>query len=157
MVRVGFIGVGNINGVHLTRLAKMRDVEMVAFCDLIEEKAQRRATEYGGVVYTDFRRMLKHEKLDAAFIMVEPYNHPHIESYVARQGIHFFVEKPIGLDYPKVKRAAKIIAESGVMGAAGYVSCVRCLCCVAARAHGLASCAAGLCCMRGALHAPCRA
>ena len=56
--RVGIIGCGGIaNGKHMPTLAKMPDVEMVAFCDLIPERAEKAAKEYGAPgakVYTDY-------------------------------------------------------------------------------------------------------
>lgn len=58
-LRVGIVGVGGIaNGKHMPALAKIPEVEMVAFCDLIEERAQKGAKEYGTAdakVYTDYR------------------------------------------------------------------------------------------------------
>ena len=47
-VRVGIIGCGGIaNGKHMPSLRKVPEVEMVAFCDLIEEKAKKAAEDYG--------------------------------------------------------------------------------------------------------------
>ncbi|HOO26358.1 MAG TPA: Gfo/Idh/MocA family oxidoreductase, partial [Clostridiales bacterium] len=47
-VRVGIIGCGGIaNGKHMPSLAKQEDVEMVAFCDIIEERAVEAAEEFG--------------------------------------------------------------------------------------------------------------
>ena len=43
-LRVGIIGCGGIaNGKHMPTLAKMEDVEMVAFCDIIPERAEEAA------------------------------------------------------------------------------------------------------------------
>ena len=56
-VRVGIIGCGGIaNGKHLPSLKQVADVEMVAFCDLIIEKAEKAAKQYGtpdAKVYTE--------------------------------------------------------------------------------------------------------
>ena len=50
-VRVGLVGVGGIaNGKHMPALSKLPNVEIVAFCDLIEERAQKGAKEYGAPV-----------------------------------------------------------------------------------------------------------
>ena len=39
-VRIGIIGCGGIaNGKHMPALKKLSDVEMVAFCDIVEERA----------------------------------------------------------------------------------------------------------------------
>jgi len=47
-LRVGIVGVGGIaNGKHMPALAKIPEVEMVAFCDLIKERAEKGAKQYG--------------------------------------------------------------------------------------------------------------
>jgi len=45
-VKAGLIGCGAISPTHL-RAFKENDVELVATCDIIEERAARRAEEYG--------------------------------------------------------------------------------------------------------------
>ena len=46
--RVGIIGCGGIaNGKHMPTLSKMKDVEIVAFCDIIPERAEAAAKKYG--------------------------------------------------------------------------------------------------------------
>jgi len=47
-LRVGIVGVGGIaNGKHMPSLAKLDNVEMVAFCDVIKERAEKGAQQYG--------------------------------------------------------------------------------------------------------------
>ena len=42
--RIGIIGCGGIaNGKHMPSLKKLKNIEMVAFCDIIEEKAVKAA------------------------------------------------------------------------------------------------------------------
>ena len=64
-VKIGIIGCGGIaNGKHMPSLAKLPDVEMVAFCDLIPERAEKAAKEYGtedARVYTDYKELLEKE------------------------------------------------------------------------------------------------
>ena len=46
-VRVGIIGCGGIaNGKHMPALAKLDNCKMVAFCDIVEEKAKKAAEQY---------------------------------------------------------------------------------------------------------------
>ena len=48
IVRVGIIGCGGIaNGKHMPALKKVPGVQMVAFCDIIEERAQKAKKDYG--------------------------------------------------------------------------------------------------------------
>ena len=57
--RVAIIGCGGIaNGKHMPSLQKVESCEMVAFCDIIESKAQEAAKKYGtpdAKVYTDYK------------------------------------------------------------------------------------------------------
>ena len=40
-LRIGIIGCGGIaNGKHMPNLAKLKNVEMVAFCDIVKERAE---------------------------------------------------------------------------------------------------------------------
>lgn len=57
MLNIGIVGCGGIaNGKHMPSLAQLEDVQMTAFCDLVEERDQKAAKEYGtpdATVYTD--------------------------------------------------------------------------------------------------------
>ena len=57
IVNVGIIGCGGIaNGKHMPSLHQLPNVRMVAFCDIIPEKAEKAAKEFGtpdAKVYTD--------------------------------------------------------------------------------------------------------
>ncbi len=49
LLRVGIIGCGGIaNGKHMPSIKKVPEVEMTAFCDIIKERAEKAAAEYGG-------------------------------------------------------------------------------------------------------------
>ena len=46
--KTGIIGCGGIaNGKHMPALSRMADVEMVAFCDIIPERAEEARKKYG--------------------------------------------------------------------------------------------------------------
>ena len=51
-IRVGIIGCGGISESHLPNLAKFEDVELVAFCDIVVERAQKKSAKYGGAPST---------------------------------------------------------------------------------------------------------
>ncbi|MCL4520379.1 MAG: Gfo/Idh/MocA family oxidoreductase, partial [Firmicutes bacterium] len=67
-IRVGIIGCGGIaHGKHLPSLKKIAGVEMVAFCDLIEERAETAARDYGvpqAKTYVDYRELLLDSSID---------------------------------------------------------------------------------------------
>ena len=78
-VRIGFIGTGGIAQSHLQTLGGNSDAQLVAYCDLDLERAQKAAEEYGGNAYRDFEKMLDGEELDALVICTPPFAHGDIE------------------------------------------------------------------------------
>lgn len=122
-LRVGFIGVGRFAHIHLDNIANSDLAEVVAVCDVNEERVQEVAQKYGAASYTDYAAMCDRESLDAVFLCVPPFAHGVMEEYVAERGVHLFVEKPLGLSLPTVVEKARRIRESGVVVDTGY--CLR--------------------------------
>ena len=122
-VRVGFVGVGGIAGVHLENISKNNHAEIIAVCDIKEESAKEKGMQYNASFYTDFDAMLENESLDAIFVCVPPFAHGDIEEKIVEHGIHLLVEKPLGLDLENVQRKAKVIKDSSVICTVGY--CLR--------------------------------
>ena len=67
IVKIGIIGCGGIaNGKHMPALSRIPNVKMVAFCDLIPERAEKARTKYGtpdAKVYVDYKELLKDEEI----------------------------------------------------------------------------------------------
>ena len=67
-VRIGIIGCGGIaNGKHMPSLKTVPNVRMVAFCDIIPERAEKAAKQYGvegAKVYTDYNKIQKKQGFD---------------------------------------------------------------------------------------------
>lgn len=121
MIRVGFIGTGNITRRHFNALQRLRDqAEVVAVCDLIEERARTAADPFGAVVYQSAYEMLQREKLDAVYLCLPPDAHVDQELAAIEKGIHLFVEKPLPLDLAKAEYIAERARAAGIVTAVGY-------------------------------------
>lgn len=120
MVRVGFVGTGGIATHHLEQLRKVEGAQVVALCDVAEARAQEAAGKFGGKVYTDYRKMLDAETLDALYICIPPFAHSDAEILAARKGIHLFVEKPVSLDVGLGLKINEEIQKAGVISSVGY-------------------------------------
>lgn len=122
-VRVAFVGVGGIAQTHLKLLNANERAEVVAACDVVQERADAAGRDYGLQAYTDVDLMLEREKPDALFICVPPFAHADLEEKAASRGIHLMVEKPLGLHIDVIRSKAKSIHQAGILAAAGY--CLR--------------------------------
>jgi len=120
-LRVGVIGCGGIARVHTARLAGMDEVRLVAFADVVKEKAAAFSREYGGNIYTDWHEMLDRESLDIVYICIPPFAHTDEVMVAAEKGIHIFIEKPIALDVKLAREMVRAVDRYGVKSQVGYV------------------------------------
>ena len=87
------------------------DADIVAICDPVAEKAERRANEYGiPAVYTEFARMLEDTRPDAVDIATPVDTHADLVRIAADHGIHACSQKPVT---PTVAEAESLIADVG--------------------------------------------
>ena len=121
MIRVGFVGTGNITGRHFTALATLREkAEVVAVCDVIEDRATAAAKPFGAKPYLSFYEMLAREKLDALYVCLPPDAHVDQEIAAIDRGIHLFVEKPLPLDPDKAEYIAQRAEAAGIVTSVGF-------------------------------------
>lgn len=123
-VKIGIIGCGGIaNGKHMPSLKQVDGVEMVAFCDLVVEKAQKAAMEYGtsdAKVYTDYRELLKDPEIEVVHILTPNRSHADITIDALHAGKHVMCEKPMAKTAADAKRMLNAARETGKKLTIGY-------------------------------------
>lgn len=98
-LKIGIIGCGGIaNGKHLPSLKKLQNVEMVAFCDCIKERAIKASKEYGtddAKIYVDYKELLKDKSIDVIHVLTPNKSHSVITVDALESGKHVMCEKPM--------------------------------------------------------------
>ncbi len=95
-VKIGLIGCGRISKNHLDAVTQIPEAEFVAACDIMEEKMQAVAENYGiKNLYTNYPEMLEKEKLDLVSICTPSGLHPQMGIEVANHKINVLTEKPM--------------------------------------------------------------
>lgn len=124
MLKVGIVGCGGIaNGKHLPALSHIKEVEMVAFCDIIVERAEKAAKEYGAEgarVYKDYKEMLKKESLDIVHVLTPNREHAPISIDAMEAGCHVMCEKPMAKSYADAKAMLDAHKRTGKKLTIGY-------------------------------------
>ena len=122
-LRVGIVGCGGIaNGKHLPAMKKNGNFEIVAFCDLIEERARRAKEEYGtpdARVYTDYKELLK-EDVEAVYVLTPNSVHAPVSIAALEAGKHVMCEKPMAKTYAEAKAMVEAAKKSGKLLTIGY-------------------------------------
>jgi virulence factor len=109
------------NSVHLPSLRDMADAEVVAVCDLVEERARRTAEKFGvPKTYVSYHQMLAAGGLDAIFCLVEPSNHFHVVMACLQAGLDIFMEKPPGITLYQAESMMRLAEEKGRLLMVGF-------------------------------------
>jgi predicted dehydrogenase len=116
-VRIGVVGCGGIaNGKHMPNLAKIPEVEMVAFCDIIPERAEAAVARYGrGIACTDYHDVINDPEVQAISVCTPNNMHPIISIDALRAGKHVLCEKPITVNYALSVEMAEEAKKQGKM------------------------------------------
>ena len=124
IINVGIIGCGGIaNGKHMPSLAKVNGCKMIAFCDIIVERAEKAAQEYGdesATVYTDYRELLTDPSIDVVHICTPNRSHSFITVDALDAGKHVMCEKPMAINSVEAKKMLDAAERSGKLLTIGY-------------------------------------
>ena len=111
-LKVAVIGCGRISEKHFKSIKTSEYAELTAVCDIKADRAKAACEEFGGRVYTDYRKMLYEEKLDAVHICLPHYLHAEASVAAFEKGVHVLCEKPMDINLKKAQWAtdeAKIL------------------------------------------------
>ncbi|MFC0329369.1 Gfo/Idh/MocA family protein [Paenibacillus sepulcri] len=97
-IRVAVVGCGSIaEKRHIIEYAPNPNVELVAFCDPVTERAQKYADQYGAKAFANYEDMLAEIKPDAVSVCTPNYLHATVAIAAANAGAHVLVEKPMAV------------------------------------------------------------
>lgn len=122
-LRIGIVGCGGIaNGKHLPAIKRNGNYEIVAFCDIIKERAEKAKKDYGtedARVYTDYNELVK-EELDAVYVLTPNKSHSDISIAAMKAGKHVMCEKPMAKSYADALKMIETAKETGKLLTIGY-------------------------------------
>ncbi len=118
-IRAGFIGCGGHAFRNVYPTFQFAPVDLIATCDLAEDRAQEFARQFGAHrSYTDHREMLEKEDLDGVFI-VTGYGadnrplYPKLAMDCMRAGCHAWIEKPPAASSAEIEEMMDVEKETG--------------------------------------------
>lgn len=123
-MRIGIIGTGGISTSHIKAYLQQPDVELVAGCDLIPGKAEKKFanTEVpeGAKFFTDYKEMIDTVEMDA--VSVCTYNRTHAECaiYALEHGLNVLLEKPFTVTLDEAIEVMKAEKKSGKIVSVGF-------------------------------------
>lgn len=123
-VKVGIIGCGGIGqNKHMPSLSKIENVQIVAFCDLIEERAQMCKEKFGtpdAFVCTDYKELLAIEDIEVVHVLTPNREHAQITVDALYAGKHVMCEKPMAKTAEGARQMVAAAKATGKKLAIGY-------------------------------------
>jgi predicted dehydrogenase len=99
-IRLGIIGCGSVSGSYFPHLSKSPYVEFVSACDIIYERAQKRAAEFNVPnSYPHIDKMLAGPRFDLMVTLTDMQEHGRLNKIALNAGRHVWSEKPLANTY----------------------------------------------------------
>jgi scyllo-inositol 2-dehydrogenase (NADP+) len=111
-IKFGIIGFGFMGHIHASTLEKLGEAELVAVCDIDDEKLSD-APE-GVKTYKSMDELLAIKEIEVVIIAVS--NHVHKEAVIksAQTGKHILLEKPAAMSLPEFDEMMEVVNKCGV-------------------------------------------
>ena len=125
-LRAGFIGCGGHSYRNIFPTFQYAPIDLVAVCDIDAKKAATFASTFGAeMFYTDYRKMLANEDLDAVFVVTdydenfEP-RFPQIAMDIMKAGCHAWIEKPPASSTEQIRKMMAVEKQTGKFTMVGF-------------------------------------
>ncbi|WP_421383966.1 Gfo/Idh/MocA family protein [Bacillus salacetis] len=113
-IKIGVIGCGSIaQHRHLPEYMNNKYVEIAAVCDIVEERVQKVADQYGARGYTQYEELLANADVEAVSICTPNYLHAPITVAALKAGKHVLCEKPMATSSEEAQEMIQAAEGSG--------------------------------------------
>lgn len=122
LLRVGVIGAGRIAEMrHIPEYLSNKNVELVAIADIDKVQLEEMGKKFKiSKLYTDYKDMLKNEKLDAVSVCTPNYLHAPITIDALESGLHVLVEKPMATSLEEADKMIETAEKKGKILMVGH-------------------------------------
>jgi UDP-N-acetyl-2-amino-2-deoxyglucuronate dehydrogenase len=112
----GILGAGMISGLHADAITKSNKADLVAVCDVSEERARELADKFApsASVYTSFDDMLKDDNVEVVNIVTPNHLHTEFVLKAAAAGKHVLCEKPPAMSLAETDQMIEACEKAGV-------------------------------------------
>lgn len=127
IINLAIIGCGRISNKHVQAVIENnKQINLVACCDIIKERADKKVQEYLDKrkdifmknqllrVYIDYKKLLERENIDLVAICTESGYHAEIAIDCMKVGKHVIVEKPMALSTEDAEKMIEVSKKNNV-------------------------------------------
>ena len=113
-LKVGVIGCGSIAKYrHFPEYEANKHVEIVAVCDIVEDRVNEFAETYEAKAYTDYEQLLADDSIDIISVCLPNNLHAPVSIAASKAGKHVLVEKPMATSREEAEAMIEAAKTSG--------------------------------------------
>ena len=113
-LKYGVIGCGVFGEHQIMGIVNLPQAELVALCDVNEERCKEMAEKYGAAkVYTDYHKLVEDEDVEAVIVVTPDQAHAAISIAAMKAGKLVLCEKPMSLSLDECKEMIRVSEETG--------------------------------------------
>lgn len=115
--KIGLVGAGWWSEKHLKAWRTIPSAEIMALCDLEEERLREKADAFGvpeNQLYRSFDEMLEKADIDIVDIVTGPETHLELVRRAASGGKHILCQKPFATSIKDAEEMVRIASDAGV-------------------------------------------
>src|SRR4030066_671039 len=120
-MNVAVVGCGVMGGYHSRVYNTLKNVNLVAVCDIDLESAKKIGNLYGVKYYQNYKDLLKNHRIDAASIAVPTSKHLPVALDFIKRKIPILIEKPLARTSIAAKRIIKEAKRENVFVMTGHI------------------------------------
>jgi predicted dehydrogenase len=114
-IKIGIIGCGSVSGVYLPHLTQCPYAELVSTCDILYERAKKRALEFNiPNSYPHIDQLLAGAPFDLLVNLTDMQEHGRLNRQALLAGKHVWSEKPMANTYQEGKALLDLAIKKGL-------------------------------------------
>jgi predicted dehydrogenase len=104
-------------------IRQIEEIEMTAFCDIVIERAEKAAKQYGSTdakTYKDYKELLADKTIDIVYVLTPNREHSFMTIEALNAGKHVMCEKPMAKTSKEAKEMVEAAKKAGKILTIGY-------------------------------------
>lgn len=111
--KVGIVGCGMISDIYFEANHKFRNIEIIACCDVIKEKALAKEEKYN-VKAMNYDELMNNKEVEIVLVLTPPLQHSQIELDALNHNKHVYTEKPFGVDAADANKVVELAKKKNL-------------------------------------------
>jgi len=121
MVNIAILGAGFIGDIHASIYKKIRNANVIAFYDVVEERAKSLSEKYGSKYYLKEDDIFNNDSIECIDVCTPPYMHAGLSIKAAENKKHLFCEKSIALSLKDAEKVIAAVSKNRIKAMSGHV------------------------------------